>query len=195
MKKIYAAFILSLVTFGANATIIVVSATGSSTFSPNSITDVVVGDTVRFVQTGGSHNTVSVSVPVGAATWNHNFSAGSFDYKVTVAGNYAYQCTFHGGMVGAFSAADPVAEVANVENNIVSKAYPNPFKSKITIAHKSAEVIEVFSMLGERVKVLPINTLEKTTVLDLSDLKKGVYFYVIKNNDVILETRRIIKSE
>lgn len=195
MRKIYAAFILSLATFSANATIFTVSATASNQFSPSSFQDVVVGDTVRFVQTGGTHNTVSVSVPAGAATWNHNFSSGSFDYKITHAGNYAYQCTFHFGMAGAFVAEDPVAEVASVENNIVSKAFPNPFKSKITIAHKSAESIEVFSLLGERVKTISISSSEKNTVLDLSDLKKGVYFYVIKNNDLVLETRRIIKSE
>ena len=195
MKKIYAAFLLSLASLSANAMIHVINV-ANNTFSPNSFQDVIVGDTVRFIQTAGSHNTISQIIPAGAAAWSHSFSTGTtFDYKVTVAGNYAYHCSIHLLMVGAFVATDPVADVADIDNLVVSKAYPNPFRAKISITHKTAETIEVFSMLGERVKLISIVGADKTTVLDLSDLKKGVYFYVIKNNDLILETRRIIKSE
>lgn len=75
------------------------------------------------------------------------------------------------------------------------KAYPNPFKTKITINHSSADKIEICSLLGETIKTFSISNFDKTSVLDLSDLKKGVYFYVIKNNDNVIETRRIVKSE
>ncbi|MFN5416925.1 MAG: T9SS type A sorting domain-containing protein [Flavobacteriia bacterium] len=75
------------------------------------------------------------------------------------------------------------------------KAYPNPFKTKITINHSNADKIEICTLLGETIKVIPISFQDRATTLDLSELKKGVYFYVIKNDNSIIETRRIIKSE
>ena len=75
------------------------------------------------------------------------------------------------------------------------KAYPNPFKTKITINHSNADKIEICTLLGETIKIIPISFQDKATTLDLSELKKGVYFYVIKNDNNIIETRRIIKSE
>lgn len=74
------------------------------------------------------------------------------------------------------------------------KAYPNPFKSKITIPTKNAQSVEIFSVLGEKVKTIETGMLDKITV-DLSDLRKGVYFYVLKDETGVLETRKILKTE
>lgn len=99
----------------------------------------------------------------------------------------------------SFASYNKVSRVMDVEEELFSiddpKAYPNPFKSKITINHSSADKIEICSLLGETIKTFTISNFDKTSVLDLSDLKKGVYFYVIKNNDNVIETRRIVKSE
>jgi hypothetical protein len=75
------------------------------------------------------------------------------------------------------------------------KAYPNPFKSKITIVHSGCDRIDIVNLLGETVKVIQIPSYEKVSTLDLSELKKGVYFYAIKDGGQVLETRRIVKSE
>lgn len=75
------------------------------------------------------------------------------------------------------------------------KAYPNPFKGKITINHGACDKIEICTLLGEVVRTVHVGANDKSTQLDLSELKKGVYFYVIRDNNSILETRRIIKSE
>lgn len=195
MKKIITSLFITALAFSGQATIHLINVS-NNTFAPNAISSVLVGDTVRFEQTAGNHNTVSASIPAGAASWNHDFSgAAVFDYKVTVAGNYGYTCTFHAGMVGGFVASEPTADLDKKQAYTASKAYPNPFKAKITLNHASANRIEIFSILGESVKVIDIALNEKTTTLDLSELNKGVYFYVVKNNKEVLETRRIIKSE
>ncbi|MBL0314871.1 MAG: hypothetical protein IPP69_03500 [Flavobacteriales bacterium] len=69
MKKLYSSFlILSLLScFSAKAEIITIDQSGT-TFSPNAI-NVNVGDVIHFVWSGGTHNTTSVTVPAGAATW------------------------------------------------------------------------------------------------------------------------------
>ncbi|MGV3632690.1 MAG: T9SS type A sorting domain-containing protein [Bacteroidota bacterium] len=82
-----------------------------------------------------------------------------------------------------------------LENGDDPKAYPNPFKGKITINHGNCDKIEICTLLGEVVRTVNVAANDKSTQLDLSELKKGVYFYVIKENNAIVETRRIVKSE
>lgn len=97
----------------------------------------------------------------------------------------------------SFSSFTIKDEICEEEKGFIDepKAYPNPFKSKITINHTSADKIEICTLLGEKVKIIPVSLQDKSTTLDLSDLKKGVYFYVIKFDNNVIETRRIIKSE
>lgn len=195
MKKLYVLSLLLFTGFAANATIHNVAVT-NDVFTPASLPNVMVGDTIRWTLGQGMHTTTSTSVPAGAATWNYQFSGlgDDFDYKVTVAGNYTYQCSFHGGMTGSFSATG-TAGINLLENTASQKAYPNPFKSKLSIPNKNADRIDILNALGEKVKSVAVSKNEKTTMLDLSELKNGVYFYVLKEDNTTLETRRIVKSE
>jgi len=82
---------------------------GNFFFNPSSV-NVNVGDTIRWVWSAGSHTTTSTpgAIPAGAASWDAliTSSVTSFEYKVTVAGSYAYVCTPHApGMAGTFTAA------------------------------------------------------------------------------------------
>lgn len=98
--------------------------------------------------------------------------------------------------VSAEALALPVSDDKPVlENGDDPKAYPNPFKGKITINHGACDKIEICTLLGEVVRTVHVGANDKSTQLDLSELKKGVYFYVIRENSTIMETRRIIKSE
>lgn len=76
------------------------------TFSPASFT-INIGDTVKWVYAGGTHTTTSLTIPTGAAAWDHpiNSSSTTFTYVPTKAGTYNYKCTFHFamGMQGNFT--------------------------------------------------------------------------------------------
>lgn len=84
-------------------------------FSPVIIPNVFVGDTIRWVWVSGNHTTTcdqnadpGTFSPAGAATWNAAINGGSqsFQYKVTVAGQYQYTCVFHSvDMGGGFTAS------------------------------------------------------------------------------------------
>ncbi|HEX2787413.1 MAG TPA: T9SS type A sorting domain-containing protein [Ignavibacteria bacterium] len=83
----------------------------SNFFLPSTLFNVNVGDTVRWTLMEGFHTTTSVTVPSGAATWDHMFlgSVGeTFDYIVTEEGTYDYTCIFHGGMDASFEVILPV---------------------------------------------------------------------------------------
>ena len=91
----------------------------------------------------------------------------------------------------AFVSAKDAAPVESYDSGCIEsgdepKAYPNPFKGKITINHGSCDRIEICTVLGEVVRTVTIGAHDKSTQLDLSELKKGVYFYVIKENNAIL---------
>jgi len=120
---------------------------------------VAVGDTIHWQWSNGSHTTTSTSVPAGAATWNSNMNqtTTSFEYKVTVPGNYSYKCTPHGGMgmLGSFSA---IGVGINTNELITSiRLFPNPAKDNATLevnATRSAQAeIKIIDILGKVVAV------------------------------------------
>jgi plastocyanin len=90
-------------------------------FSPASIPDVIVGDTVRWVWVSGTHTTTSTTIPAAAATWDSPISSThtSYEYAVTTAGTYNYKCTPHAsmGMTGSFIASAPAATLAVMPSN------------------------------------------------------------------------------
>jgi plastocyanin len=102
-------------------------------FNPDNITNVVVGDTMRWVWVNGTHTTTSTVIPLGAATWNSSItsSATSFEYKVTVAGVYNYKCSIHVSMnmVGTFTASAPVPtlNVSPPNQNVAATAGSTTF--------------------------------------------------------------------
>lgn len=88
-------------------------------FSPSSL-NVVVGDVIHWVWASGIHTTTSVSVPSGASGWDNYIddSNTSFDYTITKAGNYKYECSFHAGfgMVASFTASGVTPVTLSVFN-------------------------------------------------------------------------------
>ena len=70
-------------------------------FTPKTV-NARVGDTISWSwQTGSAnHTTTSTSVPKGAASWDAQLNAATpkFRYRITTAGTYRYQCSFHFAM-------------------------------------------------------------------------------------------------
>ena len=69
-----------------------------------------VGDTVRFINVSGHHNTESIKgmIPDGAKHWKSEIDQ-TFDLKVTHEGVFGYKCTPHYNqrMVGLIVAGNP----------------------------------------------------------------------------------------
>jgi plastocyanin len=102
-------------------------------FSPVNV-NVTVGDTMRWVWASGTHTTTSTpgAIPPGASSWDAPITSTqtSFEYKVTVAGTYAYVCTPHAPtMAGTFtaSAPAPTLAVAPLNRNVTAAAGTTTF--------------------------------------------------------------------
>lgn len=193
MKKIYfpICLLIALCNLNVKAVNIPVSIT-SNAFTPASFS-ANVGDVVVWTLNSGTHTVESVSVPNGAATFNSGTITSTYSYTITVAGNYAYHCGLHPTMGGSFGASGSVG-VQEPVTNLLTSAYPNPFVDKITVNYKGITSIEVYNMLGAKVKSLELTATENKIEIDFSNLPSGVYFLCTFNEGTIVETKRINKS-
>src|SRR5215471_3225439 len=70
--------------------------------------DALVGDTVKWIWTSGTHTTTgtSVNIPPGADSWDAPIDASnqSFEYIIKVAGTYFYFSKLDGDMSASFTA-------------------------------------------------------------------------------------------
>lgn len=84
-----------------------VSATGSLTFSPSTVT-VTVGSTVRWTSSGGCHTSKRSNSP---ETWSSGGCLSSaFERQFDQAGSFAYFCEYHGSQDGSGMAGTVVVQ-------------------------------------------------------------------------------------
>ncbi|MGQ0827379.1 MAG: T9SS type A sorting domain-containing protein [Bacteroidota bacterium] len=179
MKKHYSvilAIVFGLLFTNAPAATHNVSITSNS-FS--SISNVIVGDNIVWTLVDGFHTTTSTAVPSGAASWDSGQMSTSgkntHNYTITVAGVYDYECSNHSGMSAQFV----VSSVGITEpiTNLITNVYPNPFNDKVIIKYDGIESIEMFNVMGEKVKSLELETAQNKTEIDFAGLPAGIYFY------------------
>ncbi len=111
--RIVTVFAFIVLAFGAaHATRHVITFGGSlgDGYAPESL-KVSVGDTIVWSGNFSEHPLTLTKAPKGAAAITHIHSGKSYQYVVTVAGSYEYQCDKHvdEGMTGAFTAFPPAA--------------------------------------------------------------------------------------
>ncbi len=196
MKKLYTLILSSLFIISAHAITINVSITSNQftppTFSAN------IGDVVMWTLSSGVHDVTSATVPAGAASFASGtmFTIGqTFSYTITHAGTYAYFCSIHGsGMSGGFNVTATTILEPTVD--LLTNAYPNPFRDKLTIKYgKGIQSIEVFNVVGEKVKAIDVNAPDFKVEVDFEALPAGIYFYRTYSDGNIIETRKVVKSK
>ena len=152
---------ISLKTYANKITIQV----SSFTFLPSSV-NATVGDTIVWVWVNGSHTTTcngtaNTARPSGAASWDHPMNSGSasFEYVLTVAGNYQYKCTPHApNMAGIINVA-PANGIVNL-NGLFNYLEINPptFKSdaivKFSLSANAHIKLSIYDFAGRKVETL-----------------------------------------
>lgn len=204
MKKIYSFIFTSAITLfslnASSATIVVMVGQNSSGAAANEYNPATftasVGDVVAFTWFSGIHNVTNASVPGGATPFSSGTmsSTGVYNYNVTVAGTHAYFCSFHSTTMGGGFSATPTG-IATPTVDLLTSAYPNPFKDKFTLKYGAVESIDLFNVIGEKVKSFDLPKNETKTEIDLSDLNTGVYFIRTYKEGVIVETKKIVKTK
>lgn len=204
MKKILPLILIStflLLTITLKAAIVVITQQ-DLTFVPNT-TSVVVGDTVRWIWTGGVHTTTSTDIPSGAEDWDSPLTAevNQFDYVVTVEGTYNYVCTPHvtAGMTGSFTATGSLGIGNNYTAGTV-KIYPNPAKDMTALtlsAGKSGKAsLAVYDLLGNQIIRNEVFVKQGSNNIEvpIAEIQPGIYFVELKIENQSAIVRRFVKS-
>ena len=179
----------------------------SFNFSPlNTIANV--GDTIKWQWLDGRHtttcnNTNGTSLPAGAAPWDAPMEGTTpvFMYKVTVLGNYAYNCTFHApSMAGTISVTTAITNLSDIvpDKFNLSQNYPNPFnpvtKINFQIASSGNVKLNVYDISGKSISDLVDQHMTPgsySVTFDASSVPSGVYFYRLET-DLYSEVKRMM---
>ncbi|MEI8084608.1 MAG: T9SS type A sorting domain-containing protein [Paludibacter sp.] len=113
--------------------------------------------------------------------------------KVTQVGFWSVNGTFYLDNIlfytGTYNFATSTSEVT--ASNEIS-CYPNPVIDKLTIkANSEISQVVVSNLLGQNVKSITVNGLDKT--FDLNTVSQGNYFVTVKLANGQLSTRKIVK--
>jgi len=165
-------------------------------FTPSSFT-AIVGDTVQWMFTPGSmeiHTTTSTSVPSGAAPWDHlvNTANPTFEYKITQAGPYNYQCTPHAslGMVASFNAV-PIMGVGNIESKPFSVS-PNPATNSISFKGNIKSLnVTVCDLNGRNVKSFTATNISEKT-FSIQGLTQGMYILNVSADGKLYNEKLVV---
>ena len=197
-SAVLAVFVFFSVQGNATTDIVTVS---NFQFSPASL-NVLVGDTIKWNWSSGSHTTTSTSVPSGVAAWDSpmNSNSTTFSYTVTTVGVYSYKCGFHPSMTASFTAstASLTPDVYKESKKVLF--YPNPATDFLTVelgASKTKSVSVVLSdILGNPVYSFNTENNSQQAVrkrIDIRDFPSGIYFLSVVD-DFSRLTYKILKN-
>ncbi|WP_375238820.1 spondin domain-containing protein [Aurantibacter sp.] len=103
---------------------------------------------------------------------------------------------FNGNKIGTLTLTQKslsTSDFETQENEVNS--FPNPITNgKVTLSvsgNSTVNSIEIYSILGRQIKTLQINS-SKTSVLDVSDLKLGIYLFKINTVNGTTITKKLI---
>ncbi|HKR05978.1 MAG TPA: T9SS type A sorting domain-containing protein [Bacteroidia bacterium] len=179
------------------ATLVTVNTLPSATITPNGPTTFCAGGSVLLsanTGTGLTYKWKKGSNYINGATLNN--------YTASIAGNYRVEVTKSNACSKTSSATSVTIPCRNGQGeNIISAMdvliYPNPSTGEFTIQFSEKPVvpvtIELTDVLGQLIE--RFEAADKSTVVNKSNLSKGIYYIIIKNNEeVVVKRISILKS-
>ncbi|HTN46936.1 MAG TPA: plastocyanin/azurin family copper-binding protein [Flavipsychrobacter sp.] len=153
----------------------------NNVFTPSTITNAVVGDTIKWTWAASGHDVATTSTPSGATAISTGIqnSGFTFEYKIAVAGTYAYKCTPHAsmGMVGGFTAA-PLTSVEEVAKKPFTVAVNTTGNSFTLSGNVRSLTMDLLDLNGRKINSYQLSNTQNTT-FDISALSQGIYILSI----------------
>ena len=89
-------------------------------------------------------------------------------------------------------------ETGFLNSSVTFEAYPNPFRNEVNIRLKNQNIempaqIIIHDLTGRLIRSVQINSSSENLAIPAEDLKPGIYFYQLKTENGISETKKMIK--
>ncbi|WP_051718345.1 T9SS type A sorting domain-containing protein [Hymenobacter sp. IS2118] len=176
---------------------------GNNFYSPAEVT-IDPGDQINFVWQAGVHPTVSDSP---TPLWQSFTLSASTPARLLPAfntpGSFPYHCSAHGspgnGMNGIIVVRQgTVTSTTNPALAAALNVYPNPSRGQITVQLTQKPGVDytfrLSNIIGQQLRVIALKP-ELTSaglLVDLSDLRTGMYFYSLLADGKVVATKRLV---
>jgi plastocyanin len=204
LSALIAIFSLATATAGATKHMIQFGGNLGSTYSPKSIPNVHIGDTIEWAGDFFSHPLITVSVPAGASDIAGPTDGVTqvYDYVVKVVGSYNYECSIHGaafGMTGSFDVSSQGVNTTSPIRLTIEQNSPNPAMRMthipFTLTKSSQVAVRVVDEEGVVVKEIPQRSFtsgRQMIMLDVTALTSGAYFYELVIDGAVMTKEMIV---
>jgi plastocyanin len=171
-------------------------------FTPKTIANVKIGDTILWYLATGLHTTTSDTIPAGAESWDKPISPGdtTFEYVPALTGVYKYHCTPHlsMGMVGSFTVVS-ASGISNTFPDASFHLYPNPVYDNLSVHMGTSgsyiRDLKIYDLGGKLIRELTFESnpgMEDRTV-NISDLDPGIFLIEFLDSNNNKYSRKITK--
>ena len=169
-------------------------ATSGASFSPSELT-IEQGDTVTFVNTGGSHNVNGTQATFSNNPESFGNSVGSgwtYQHVFSIAGEYDFQCDPHSSFMKGKITVQNATYTESHYSGSSFKIFPSPFLNSLSIQGCNGGEIFLYSVVGR----LELNNKIKNDVhkLAVEDLPSGIYLYQITLANKEIISGKIVKK-
>ncbi len=168
--------------------------TSGMSFSPSELT-IEIGDTVTFINTGGSHNVngTQATFPNNPESFGNSVGTGwTYQHIFSIVGEYDFQCDLHVSMMNGKITVQNTTSAQNLDSGAHSTIFPNPFQNELAIQGFNGGEFFLYSVVGR----LELN--QKITndnyKLTTNDLPSGIYLYKITMANKESVSGKIIKK-
>lgn len=176
--------------------------TDGLTFVPAQVT-ITVGDTVRWFNTGGTHNVngTMLAYPDNPESFGNAVGSGwVYAHKFTMPGTYNYHCDPHlsFGMTGVVIVEDISVGLEEISPRIVQQVFPVPASDFVVLQLNDEQSqllartrIKLYDQAG-REHVSQAIAGRSRVELNVRDLPAGCYFYQLIDGERVLNTGKIV---
>lgn len=180
---------------------------GNNFYSPLTV-NIQTGDVVRFVWQAGVHPTVAEN-GTAWAPFTPSASRPTTDITFNTVGAVPYYCSIHAapgqplgqGMNGLINVTQrtPTATLNAREAGISVNVFPNPSRGQVTVKldqklSNNDYKLRLSNIIGQEIRSVALKPEAFTagSVLDLSDLRTGMYFYTLLVDGKVITTKRLV---
>ena len=168
--------------------------TSGMSFSPSELT-IEIGDTVTFINTGGSHNVngTQATFPSNPESFGNSVGTGwTYQHVFSIAGEYDFKCDPHSSFMNGKITVQNATSIQNLDSGSHLNIFPNPFQNSVSIQGCNGGKVFLYSVVGR----LELN--EKITndsyKLTTNELPSGIYLYQITLANKETVSGKIVKK-